>query len=88
MGSTRRANHDEVDIRVLKNGVQSSMDPDRNAEPSLQLSAGRGRIPLEDCDEREKVRERKDEWDVEGETGETNAEHAGPDGLGRHVGCH
>jgi hypothetical protein len=42
MGSVRRADYDEVDVRVFEDAVQCAVYPDRDAESFLQLSAGRG----------------------------------------------
>ncbi len=85
MGSIRRADHDEVDIRIFEDAVNSAMDPDGNAKALVHFSAGRGWVALKDGSEREEIGQREDEWDVEFEASEADTENARPDGRRRHV---
>ena len=84
MGSIRRADYDEVDVRVFEDAVQRAVYPDGNAESFLQLSAGRGGVALKNGSEREEVGQCEDERDVECETSESDAEDTGLNGRWRH----
>jgi len=85
MGSVRRADYDEVDVRVFEDAVQCAVYPNGNAESFLQLSAGRGGVALKNGSEREEVGQCEDERDVECETSKSDAEDAGVNGRWRHV---
>jgi hypothetical protein len=80
MGGIRRADYDEVNVRVFEDAVQCAVYPDGNAESFLQLSAGRGGVALKDGSEREEFGQCEDERDVICETSESDTEDACPNG--------
>ena len=85
MGSIRRADYDEVDVRVFEDAVQCAVYADGNAESFLQFPAGRGGVALKNGSEREEVGQCEDERDVECETSETDTKDARLNGRWSHV---
>jgi len=59
------------------------MDPDRHSEALLDTSALLSRISLQDRVESKELLQGEDKGDMEGEAGETDAEHTGCNGS-RH----
>lgn len=84
MGSVRRADYDEVDVRVFEDSMQCAVYSNGNSESFLQLSAWRGGVALKNGSEREEVGQCEDEREVECESSASDAKDAGLDGRWRH----